>query len=178
MKSLALFLSSSGRLAPKPFALGVLAVYAGSFISQVLISPPLSGRGGLYAFAIVQIALVWAWYALHAKRLNDAGLATGPALAIAVLCALAIVLLMLLVEPVLGPDAATAAGAQGWRDRFGDFWVFLLLIAALSGRPDFGIFYMVAVGILMLILAPIAIAIGFSVWAGLRPSVADPSAAP
>jgi len=169
MESFASNLSASGRIAPKPFALGVAVVYGASFLSQVLISPPMTARGGIYAFVMVQVALAWAWYALHAKRLRDAGLPIGPALAITILYALAIVLLMLLVEPIIGPDVSPV-GAQAPRNA--DLWVFLLLFAALTGQPDLGFFYVLALGILVLILTPIAIAIGFSIWAGTRPSVA------
>ncbi len=171
MESLSLFLSASGRIAPKPFAFAALAVYTASFLSQVLISPPMSAIGGLYAFGAVQIALAWGWYALHARRLRDAGLPTGSAQAIAVLYALAIVLLMLLVEPVLGPDPSTA-GVQERRSGFSDLWVVLLLIAALAAQPNFGFFDIFALGTLTLVLAPIVIAIGFSIWAWTRPPVA------
>jgi uncharacterized membrane protein YhaH (DUF805 family) len=171
MESLASHLSASGRIAPKAFALGVVVVYGTSFLSQVLISPPMIARGGMYAFAIVQIVLIWAWYALHARRLRDAGLPVGSARAVAALYALALVLLMLVVEPILGPDASTL-GAQTSRTGFADLWVFLLLYAALTGQPDLGFFYVLALGTLALILAPIAIAIGFSIWTGMRPSVA------
>jgi hypothetical protein len=102
--------------------------------------------------------------------LNDAGQSAGSALAIAVLYALAIVLLMLLVEPVLGPDPSTA-GVPERNSGFADLWVFLLLIAALGGSPDFGVFHMFALGTLVLILAPIVIAMGFSIWAGMQPRV-------
>jgi uncharacterized membrane protein YhaH (DUF805 family) len=169
MEPFASYLSASGRIAPKPFALGVVVVYGLSFLSQVLISPPMMVRGGIYAFAIVQIALIWAWYALHARRLRDAARPIGLALAIAVLYALAIVLLTLVVEPILGPDASTV-GVQARRTGFPDLWVFLLLFAALTGQPDLGFFYILAVGILALIFAPIVLAIGFSIWTGTRPS--------
>jgi uncharacterized membrane protein YhaH (DUF805 family) len=171
MESPVSLFSASGRLAPKPFVLGVGAVYGLSFLSQVLISPPMIARGGFYAFAIVQIALAWSWYALHAKRLRDAAVPLGPALAIAILYALAIALLMLVVEPILGPDAS-AMGVQTRRTGFADLWVFLLLFAALAGPLDLGFFHILALGILALILVPIAIAIGFSIWTGTRPRIA------
>ena len=72
------------------------------------------------------------------RRLNDAGRTTGSALAIAMLYALAIVLLMLLVEQLLAPDT-NAAGAGAAQQLFG-LWVFLLIIVVLSGWSDFGIF--------------------------------------
>jgi hypothetical protein len=167
---------ASGRIAPKPFALGAAAVYGASFASQVLISPPIWARGGLYGFAVLQIALAFAWYALHAGRLRDAGRPVGAARAIAVLYALAIVLLVLLVEPILGGDASTV-GPQARRHDWYDLWVFLLLLAALTAQPDPGFFYVLSLAILALILTPIAIAIGFSVWAGTRARSDRPSAA-
>jgi len=39
--------SSSGRLAQKPFAIAVVAVYGLMFMSQMLLSPPVSTRGGV-----------------------------------------------------------------------------------------------------------------------------------
>src|SRR6266542_2869022 len=67
-----LFLSISGRLAPKPFALGAILVYAASLASQALISPPIVARSGFWPFAAAQATLLWGWYALHVKRLRDA----------------------------------------------------------------------------------------------------------
>ena len=54
MESLALFFSGFGRLAPKPFARAVVAVYVAAFLSQLLISTPVMLRIGLAAFALVQ----------------------------------------------------------------------------------------------------------------------------
>ena len=70
MESLALFFSGFGRLAPKPFAHAVVAVYVAAFLSQLLISPPVMLRIGLAAFALVQAMAMWAWFCLHAKRLR------------------------------------------------------------------------------------------------------------
>ena len=89
MESLALFFSGFGRLAPKPFARAVVAVYVAAFLSQLLISPPVMLRIGLAAFALVQAMAMWAWFCVHAKRLRDADRPIGPAMAIVVLYALA-----------------------------------------------------------------------------------------
>ena len=171
MNPLKLFFSATGRIAPRAFALGVVIVYALSFLSQVLISPTVATRWSVGPFALAQLALTWAWFALHAKRLRDAGEAAGPALAIAALYALAIVLLILLVEPVIGPDVG---GAAPPRFGFGDLWVILLLAGALAGQGTADFFYFLALGMLVLILAPVAIAIGFSIWTGSRPAT-DPA---
>jgi uncharacterized membrane protein YhaH (DUF805 family) len=170
MESLVSFFSASGRIAPRPFAVAVAAVYVLSFFSQVLISPPLSARVGLLPFAIAQAALTWTWFALHARRLRDAGRPTGPALGIAILYALAMVLLMLLIEPIVGPIVGAAATEAPRFDPI-ELWVFLLLLAALAAQAG-GFFYYLALVILTLILAPMVIAVGFSIWAGKLPSAA------
>jgi hypothetical protein len=148
--------------------LAVAVIYLASFLSQVLISPPVTARWGVWTFVLVQAPLTWVWFVLHARRLRDAGHPAGSALAIGILYALAIVLLMLLVEPLLGPDT-NAAATEVPRASFADFWIFLLLLAALTGEPSFGFFYVLALFMLALILTPFAIALGFSIWAATRP---------
>ena len=179
MESLASLFSASGRIAPRPFALGVVLVYLLSFFSQVLISPPVTARSGVLPFAVVQAALTWAWFALHAKRLRAAGRPIGVALGVAILYALAMVLLMLLIEPIIGPGVGASA-TDAPRVNLIEIWVFLLLFAAFTGQASLGFFYYLALGILVLIFTPMVIAVGFSIWAGTRPSApaAAPSSAP
>ena len=143
MESLALFFSGVGRLAPKPFARAVVAVYVAAFLSQLLISPPVMLRIGLAAFALVQAMAMWAWFCLHAKRLRDADRPIGPAVAIVVLYALAMILLLLIIVLVVGMtpggDGATAGGGT-------DVLISSYLVRALAGDPDPGFFAYVAVG--------------------------------
>ena len=174
MESLASFFSASGRIAPRPFALRVILVYVLSFLSQVLMSPPMTARYGVLPFAVVQVALTWAWFALHAGRLRDAGRPIAPALGIAVLYVLAIVLLMLLIEPIIGTGAGASATDPPRHDPI-DLWVFILLFAAFVGQTSAGFFHYLALGALMLILTPIVIALGFSIWTGTRPPVPAPA---
>lgn len=177
METPAQALSASGRIAPRPFAFGVIAVYAVSFLSQVLLSPPVTLRLGILSFMILQALLIWGWIALHTRRLRDAGRPIGPAIAIAVLYALAMVLLMLLADQMIGPDVS-AVGTDVPRRSFSELWVFLLLFSAFAGEPSLGFFHVLALGIFALILIPVAIAIGFSIWAGTRPAVAGAGARP
>ena len=167
MESLALFFSGFGRLAPKPFARAVVAVYVAAFLSQLLISPPVMLRIGLAVFALVQATAMWAWFCLHAKRLRDADRPIGPAMAIVVLYALAMILLLLIIALVVGM-APGADGATGGSDVL----ISSYLVRALAGDPDPGFFAYVAVGILALIFAPMLIAMGFSIWTGTRPRAA------
>jgi uncharacterized membrane protein YhaH (DUF805 family) len=164
MESLALLFSASGRIAPKPFALGTVAVYAAALLSQLLMSAPVMLRAGFVPFALVQALAIWAWYCLHAKRLRDAGRDTGPALAIATLYALAIVLLLLMLTLLLpsGDAAQPPAGDAA------DILIPSRLIALAIGDPDLGLFAYVAAGMCALIFMPMLIAVAFSIWAGTR----------
>jgi uncharacterized membrane protein YhaH (DUF805 family) len=176
MESLALFFSASGRIAPRPFALGVIGVYVLSLLSQVLLSPPVTTHWSVWPFMLAQAPLIWAWFALHAKRLRDAGEPANLVVAIAALYTLAIILLMLLLDPIIGPEPA---GADLPRGSFADLWIVLRLFGALAGQPDTGFFYALALVMLAMVLIPIAIALGFSIWTGTRPRAADaPTAAP
>src|SRR6185295_7857026 len=168
MESLAPFFSLTGRLAPRPFALAVVIVYVLSFLSQVLISPPATVRWGVWAFLLVQIPLTWTWFTLHAKRLRDAGHVIAPALAMAVLYALAMILLMLLIEPIFGSEA-NAAATEEPRLRFADLWIVPLLFAAVLKQAGFDFFFLLALVMLALILIPIFMAVVFSIWTGTRP---------
>jgi uncharacterized membrane protein YhaH (DUF805 family) len=170
MESLAFWFSPSGRIAPKPFARGILAVYGAAALSLLLMSAPVMLWVGFAPFALVQALACWAWFCLHAKRLRDAGRDPGVALAIAVIYALAIVLLLLvlaLAAPLRGGAQAPAAGAA-------DAWSGLFALA--GGDSDLGLFGYVGAGMLALIVLPMLTAVAFSIWAATRPgaAAADP----
>ena len=169
MESLAFFFSSAGRLAPKPFVWGVLAVYAVSFLGQFLLSAPVTERAHVIPYVAVKIVAAWAWYALHVKRLRDAGRPTGPALAITILYALAIALLLLLVLASAGMPRAEITDMPA---AVAILTVFLMVFLTwlVIGNPAFGIFGYVFLGALVLISIPVLIAIAFTVWVGTRPS--------
>jgi uncharacterized membrane protein YhaH (DUF805 family) len=162
MESLAVFFSARGRLAPRAFAAGAAVVYGTALLSALLISPPVLLRAGLAPFALVQAIAIWCWFCLHAKRLRDADRQVGVAVAIAVLYALAVILFLLLVALIMPfGDAAQRARAE-------DVPVLSLLIATLTAET--GIFAYVAAAILALVVAPVPVAIGFSIWAATRPA--------
>ena len=162
MESLAVFFSARGRLAPRAFAAGAAVVYGTALLSALLISPPVLLRAGLAPFALVQAIAIWCWFCLHAKRLRDADRRIGVAVAIAVLYALAVILFLLLVALIMPfGDAAQRARAE-------DVPVLSLLIATLTAET--GIFAYVAAAILALVVAPVPVAIGFSIWAATRPA--------
>lgn len=161
--------SSIGRLARKPFALAVLAVYFLGLASQSLLIRPVVERAGFFPFIIFHAVLLWVWFAIHAQRWRDAGHGIGSAIGIAIVNVLAITFLLMvisfLVSPVEGQPGETAGGVIGT-------WMFLIfLIEVFSGAPQLGWLgrvLMVIVGIAML---PVLLAVGFSIWAGTRPSL-------
>src|SRR5262245_25776731 len=162
MESLALFFCARGRLAPRAFTAATAVVYGTAFLSQLLISRPVMLRAGLAPFALVQAIAIWCWFCLHAKRLRDAGRRIGVAVAIAVLYALAVILFLLLVALIMPfGDAAQTA-------RPDDVPTLPLLIATLTAET--GIFAYVAAAILALVVAPVPMAIGLSIWAATRPA--------
>src|SRR5262245_45102515 len=128
MESQGSLLFASGRIAPRPFVLGTIAVYVTSFLSQFLLASPITVRAHLIPFVAAQLVLGWAWYAFHACRLRDAGRNTSIALALIVIYALAIVLLLLVIGATSGmspPDSGEASAGSGIAD--------VLLIAFLAG---------------------------------------------
>jgi uncharacterized membrane protein YhaH (DUF805 family) len=170
MNPVALLFSPSGRLAPRAFWTAVAVVYLVGFASQALLSPPVTLRAGLWPFAAAQPVLIWSWYALHAKRLRDAGLAVGTAAGIAALAGLAVLLLLLILTVVLEAGMPPSAVEEG--SGLLAFFVLFSLIALASGALGMGLFGLVAGVLLVVALLPVVSALALSVWAGTRPSTA------
>jgi hypothetical protein len=165
--------SNVGRLAPLPFALAVLAVYIVSFVSQVLLAPPVTKWAGVWAFALVQAALIWIWIVLHGRRLRDAGRPAGLAIGIACVYALEVVLLVLVVWLMLSagfnrPDESASSAS------ILHLFVLVYLSALLTGDPGLGELRLWMIGFVVLMLLPVLIAFWFSVWVGTRPRAAAP----
>ncbi|MEX1083411.1 MAG: hypothetical protein WEC82_03740, partial [Xanthobacteraceae bacterium] len=115
MHILRLFFTAGGRLPSGCFAAAVVLIYALWLAAHLLTAPALLARAGLWPFMLAQPLLIWAWFALHAKRLRDAGRAVAPAQGVAVIYALAVVLLLLVgvyfIDGVAGSAASTPASA-------------------------------------------------------------------
>jgi uncharacterized membrane protein YhaH (DUF805 family) len=163
--------SAAGRLAPRPFVFGALAVYGLSFLSQVLLAAPVTARASVFPFLLAQIALGWAWYALHVRRLRDAGRSAGTALALTLLYALAIVLL-LLVMVIAGTMAVPDTGNFASASVMTMFLILFLAGLVLGSGAAIGLFGYVFLGVLVLITLPVLIAMGFTIWLAMQPSVA------
>ena len=159
MESFVQFFSPFGRIARNPFAMGAVPVYVLIVASYLLMSHQVVTRWGVAPFAFVQAALTYAWYALHAKRLRDAGYGTGWALVIAILYCLGVTLFVLLDQVVSVSEPKPGI-------TFFIVLVILFLYAALGGyhTPLLGF----AFGFLFVTGTPLLITLGFSIWAGTR----------
>jgi uncharacterized membrane protein YhaH (DUF805 family) len=169
MQALRFLFSPTGRLPAKPFVIAALVLYAVGLVSLPLTGQPAFGRSGLWLFAAVQALLTWIWYALHARRLHDAGRSSGVAAAIAVLYALSVVLLVL-----VGAAFFTASGsAFGNANAAGALGLSLLLtiIDAVSGPHGYDASWLVVLLLLTMAYVPIILAMALTLFAATRPSV-------
>jgi uncharacterized membrane protein YhaH (DUF805 family) len=166
----ALLPSSSPRMARGPFAVAVIAVYLLSFASQVLLSPPVTGRMSVVPFVVAQAVLIGVWIVLHQRRLRDAGRPGGTAIGVAMVYALEIVLLTLLVWLMLSAVPGDGGGA-GSEATILHLFVVLYFLSLLSGDPSLGALQVWVMSFVALMVLPVLIALCFSIWAGTRPSV-------
>ena len=173
MPTLPSIVSPSGDLRPRPFVVAALAVYAAGAASQWLTGPGILAWTGLWPFALVQALLVWLWYAIHARRLRDAGSPTGLAAGPAVLYALSVVLLLFVAVAFFpqgqpqGPSSLTEAGGPSALGLL----LFIWIIATLAGTSHYDVAWFVVTILMMLALVPIIVAVAVTLWAATRPSI-------
>jgi uncharacterized membrane protein YhaH (DUF805 family) len=154
------------RLARGPFALAVIAVYALSFVSQALLSAPVTGRMSVVPFLLVQIVLTWLWIVLHRRRLRDAGRATGIVIGVAMVYALEVILLALLI----GILTSSAADDPDSGAAIFHLFAILYLLGSITGESNLAGLQMWLMGFAILMFLPVLVAIIFSLWTATRPS--------
>jgi uncharacterized membrane protein YhaH (DUF805 family) len=157
----------SGRLAREPFALAVIVIYLVSFLSQALLSAPVTARFNVVPFVLAQTVLIAIWIVLHRRRLNDAGRPSGIVFGVAAVYALEVVLLSILVGLMLTIGTSDGVGPQA---SILNFFVLLYFLSLMSGDPTLGAMQVWLWGFVVLLLLPVAIALGLSLWAATRPS--------
>jgi uncharacterized membrane protein YhaH (DUF805 family) len=160
MRFLRLFFNAAGSVRPAPFVVAVIFVYAFGLTAQMLMTPMVYERAGLWPFAVAEGLLVWVWFALHAKRLRDAGRGIEPAQGIAAIYALAVVLLFIIAEFFLDGGEP---GGSGLASRIVTFY----FVHSLRPTSD-PVLFLMLIGSLSIIIPPI-----FSIWAATRPSRAE-----
>lgn len=171
MDQVALFTSTKGRLAPKPFALGVLAVYVAGIAAQALLSGDVTTRVGLWPFIAMQAALIWVWLVLHIRRLRDAGQGPWAAIGVALIYILSIVLLVLLVAFFTHPESAGSRGGESPASDAATGTLLVLFLFAIVFSPDFGVFTTILKGLILIAFVPAVISLLFSIRTGMRKRV-------
>lgn len=171
MQGLRFLLSPNGRIAPQPFIVAALTIYLLGSASHFLTVPAVIARGGLWPFMAAQAILIWIWFALHAKRLHDAGRTPGLAVGVTVLYALSIVLLLILAEAFFNtsdsvmhdPNATSALGLM----------LMLYIIATLLGSLHYDFAWLVVAILIAMAFVPIILALGFTLWTATRPRIPE-----
>jgi hypothetical protein len=171
MPALRSVFSPHGVIGPGAFVSCVIALYLAGLASQWLTTPDVMSRGGIWPVAAAQALLIWVWFALHARRLRDAGRPTGIAVGVSVLYALSIVLLVIVAAAFFGSSAADATGTSV----SSALGVILLvsIVAILSGSPHYDFGSIIVATVTALAFVPLVLALAISVWAATRPSVQE-----
>jgi hypothetical protein len=73
MNLLDLLFSPKGTIKPQPFALVVIGIYALNLVAGSVLDGQFVMRAGLWPYVALQLLLTWIWFAVHKKRLADAG---------------------------------------------------------------------------------------------------------
>jgi uncharacterized membrane protein YhaH (DUF805 family) len=167
-------LSPAGRLAPQPFALAAMGVYAAGFLSQLLLNTPVTSRAGIVPFALAQLAIGWCWFVLHVRRLRDSGRGSGWAIALTVFYVVPMAVLFGMIlfahnNTIPETDGLAVTATLG-------VLVFLLLWSlvvgpkAALGPSGFGL-----VANLLAIVLAVLMSFIFTIWLASRPSVPPPA---
>jgi uncharacterized membrane protein YhaH (DUF805 family) len=175
MDLLSLFTTTQGRLARRPFWLGLIAIYLAGFAAQALLDGTVRARAGLTPFAVAQAVLLWAWLAIHIKRLRDAGQGPAGAIGVAVIYALALALLLMLIAFLTNPNASPGGEAERSAGDAAFGLMLLIIIFGLLFSPDFGTFMTILKVLIFIACLPALVSFVFSVVTGTRRSVAQPS---
>ncbi|PWT90362.1 MAG: hypothetical protein C5B56_05540 [Proteobacteria bacterium] len=174
MHALGFLFSPSGRLRPRPFVIAAAGVYAVGVASHALTTADVIARVGLWAFVAVQALLVWIWFALHAKRLRDAGRGVGLAVGVGLLYVLSIVLLVILAAAFFNTAAADTADPNT-ASALG-LILLVAVIAALGGAANYDVAWLLVAALTLIALVPLIVTALFTLWAATRPSSAEPKA--
>jgi uncharacterized membrane protein YhaH (DUF805 family) len=171
-QALAVLSPFAGRIAQRPFWLAAAALYAAVLLSQLLTLPGVMARIGAWPFVIVQAALLWVWFTLHAQRLRDAGHGIAAAAGVAAIGALAMLLLLVAAAFYFDPFGAVSGEEARAMPGMLVAAVLTYLFQALVALPGSG-----SAGVLLMLLvltacASVPLAVAFSIWAGTRASMA------
>jgi len=173
MQTLRLIFSPSGRLAPQAFIIAAILVYLVGIASHLLTGSSVVLHAGLWPFLFVQALLIWIWFAVHAKRLHDAGRTAGLAAGVAILYALSIALLVIVAASFYGALAGQMPYADANTASALGLILLVSIIAILLGAPHYDLAWLVVAILLLIALVPVVLAFVVTLWAATRPSAQE-----
>jgi len=173
MQTLRLIFSPSGRLAPQAFIIAAILVYLVGIASHLLTGSSVVLHTGLWPFLFVQALLIWIWFAVHAKRLHDAGRTAGLAAGVAILYALSIALLVIVAASFYGALAGQMPYADANTASALGLILLVSIIAILLGAPHYDLAWLVVAILLLIALVPVVLAFVVTLWAATRPSAQE-----
>jgi uncharacterized membrane protein YhaH (DUF805 family) len=173
MQTLRLIFSPSGRLAPQAFIVAAILVYLVGIASHLLTGSSVVLHAGLWPFLFVQALLIWIWFAVHAKRLHDAGRTAGLAAGVAILYALSIALLVIVAASFYGALAGQMPYADANTASALGLILLVSIIAILLGAPHYDLAWLVVAILLLIALVPVVLAFVVTLWAATRPSAQE-----
>src|ERR1700744_14160 len=153
MQALRFLFSPSGRIAPQAFVVAAVVLYFAGVAAQFLTTPDVIAHSGLWPFVVAQVVLIWIWFALHAKRLYDAGQPPGLALGAALLYAIATALLLLIADSFFNTSDGLMANA-GATGALG-LIMLVYVITTLLGSPHFDLAWLTVAILIVVALLPI-----------------------
>jgi hypothetical protein len=114
------------------------------------------------------------WFALHAKRLRDAGRSIGLAVGAAILYALSVVLLLAVATAffTISPNGTTDANAVGALTLI----LILSIFESLAAASSYELGPLVVAILMVLGFLPIIVAMVVTLWASTGGSVKEPAA--
>lgn len=162
-------LSPSGDIDQGPYARALIGLLIGAILSNMLSAPAISATFGLWPFVVTQLALLWFWYALTAKRLRNAERSVLGVAAVALIALIAIALLTVILMLQAVDTDPTAAGPWLPASIGGLIYPFVFLLNLVTGPSANPQDATVAV-LAFFTVAPVMLLIWYSAWAALQPS--------
>lgn len=159
----------SGDLEQRPYFRSMFALAIGAVLSHMLTAPYVTSRLGILPFVVIQLALIWWWYALIVKRMRNAERSFLGVTAVAILDLFALLLLSVMLVLQFTDTSVGAAGPYLPASISLLIYPFVFLFNVLTGPPPIAQDLQVAV-LALAVLAPLVLTVFYSLWAAVQPS--------
>jgi uncharacterized membrane protein YhaH (DUF805 family) len=162
-------LRPSGDLDQGPYARALIGLAIGAVLSNMLSAPAISDTFGLWPFAVTQLALLWLWFALTARRLRSAERSVLGVTAVTLIAAIAVILLTIML--LLQYTDLESGHAVPWVPAsIGTLIYPFVFLFNVMARPPAASQDVTVAALSAFTVAPLLLMIWYSVWAALQPA--------